>query len=471
MSTLRSLLAIHGSLDYAILRSDDPRVAETVDLFLPGASANTEWYREIESFMFTTAAGGARTVPDPVVAMNEINSARDTQPPTIPEMSRLLYGVGAIIRLKKVVPSSNVPRLDEGTANRNLLADVLALAGPGTFGTNRSNLTDDKLNETVNRFADEFTSWTAWYAVTQAMTNAGVLSAEVAAVPLCKASVVTVNGIESVVVDTEFSSDYVSLNKVKSVVDPRNWHNNYPGFFCETKGKGRRADYWRKMLETVGVCDVPFSRRLVTMLKFFKSETNGPVTYEARLDYDLNDPIPDPAGDGQITVDRGFINMWATNEDKNPALSGVFVRTRKVAHITGLRPYTLKRFVCIFGYAFGAMEMLFGSAKKDPDELVGYYPWIDRPEDDIKEEPTSSTAKPTPAPAPSSNTVASTAIKMWVACAEDLTVKNLDLADKWMAGQLSVAELAEYSAEVGARIAGDPWKFIQAIRQPKGGGK
>ena len=277
------------------------------------------------------------------------------------------------------------------------------------------------------------------------------------------------SGIESVVVDTEFSSDDVTLNGVKSVVDPRNWDNNYPDFFCSTVGKGRRPDYWRRMLETVGTCDIPGSRRLVTMLKFFKSEINGPGKYEARVDYDLNDPIPDPAGDGQITVDRGFINMWTTNTPGNPALPGVFVRTRKVAHITGLRPYTLKRFVCIFGYAFGAMEMLFGPAKKDPADHVGYYPWTDRPEDDKKEEQASHSAKPTPAP--SNNTVASTAIKMWVACVEDLTVKNLDLYDKWMAGQLTVAELAEYSTEVGARIASDPWKFMQAISQPKGGGK
>jgi hypothetical protein len=49
-------------------------------------------------------------------------------------------------------------------------------------------------------------------------------------------------------------------------------------------------------------------------------------------------------------------------------------------------------------------------------------------------------------------------------------VKNLDLYDKWMSGQLTLAELAEHSAEVGARFVGDPWKFMQAISQPKGGG-
>ena len=53
---------------------------------------------------------------------------------------------------------------------------------------------------------------------------------------------------------------------------------------------------------------------------------------------------------------------------------------------------------------------------------------------------------------------------------EVLTAKNLDLADKWMAGQLTLTDLADYSAQVGARVASDPWKLLQAISKPKGGG-
>jgi hypothetical protein len=56
-------------------------------------------------------------------------------------------------------------------------------------------------------------------------------------------------------------------------------------------------------------------------------------------------------------------------------------------------------------------------------------------------------------------------------CVQELSVKQFDLADKWLAGQLTVADLTQFSAEVGARIASDPWKFLQAISQPKGDGK
>src|SRR4051812_6078316 len=132
MSTLRAILEIYGSLDAAVIQSDDPLIAETVDLLLPGASTNTEWYREIESFMFSTPRGGARTEPDPINALREINDARIRRDhgPTIPELSRLVYGLGANVRLQSVRPTWPVPRLYEGDTNRPLLADVLALVGP-----------------------------------------------------------------------------------------------------------------------------------------------------------------------------------------------------------------------------------------------------------------------------------------------------------------------------------------------------
>jgi hypothetical protein len=269
-----------------------------------------------------------------------------------------------------------------------------------------------------------------------------------------------VDGIESVIVDTEFSSMKVSLNDVKHVADARNWDDNYHSFFCNMEPKGRRPDNWLKVLETVGFCDIPGSRSLRTMLKYYKSEKDGPDSFEARLDFDLNDPIPDSEGDGLITVDRGYINMFALGGD--PAKPGVSVRSRKVAHINGIRPYTQKRFVCLFGYAYAAMDMLFGSALDPPKNVR---PWKDPPEEQPQAKPSSTSA-----PAQSSNSVASTAIKMMAECAQDLSTRNLDLYDKWLSGQLTSADLADYSAEVSARIASDPWKFMQAISRPNGGG-
>jgi len=159
--------------------------------------------------------------------------------------------------------------------------------------------------------------------------------------------------------------------------------------------------------------------------------------------------------------------MW-TKDKGDPDQPPVYVRTRKVCHINGMRPYTMKRFVCVFGYAFIVAEMLFGSALHPKANAV---PW----EDSKTEQPGNPSGQPPGGggkhPPPSDNSAASTAIKMVAECVEDLTAKQFDLADKWMAGQLTVADLAQYGAEVGARIASDPWKFIQAITQPNGGGK
>jgi hypothetical protein len=324
----------------------------------------------------------------------------------------------------------------------------------------------------VDVFVNEFNDWKDWYKVAQKLATDGykVLTTDAASVPLCLPSVITVDGIESVVIDAELSSTKVSLNALKAVVDPRNWKKDCPSFFCGMEYKGLRTDGWRKVLEHVGFCDLDESitPRLHTMLKFYKSTVNGPLKHEARLDYDLNDPVLIPPGDGKITVDRGFINMWSTTG--NPAEKGVAVRTRKVAHIEGLRPYTMKRFVCIFGYGFAVAEMLFGSALDYKGGDTDFTPWEDSatetPEQgsQASQQQCEGTSKE---PHPD-NSVASTAIAMAAKCVQDLSVKQFDLADKWLAGQLTVEDLTQYTAEVGARIASDPWKFIQAISKPKG---
>ena len=58
MSTLRAILEFQGCLDTAVLVTQDPRVMETADAFLPGTSANAQWYQEIEAFMLPRGADG-----------------------------------------------------------------------------------------------------------------------------------------------------------------------------------------------------------------------------------------------------------------------------------------------------------------------------------------------------------------------------------------------------------------------------
>ena len=472
MSTLQAILELQGSLDTAVIRSADPMVPEIADAFLPGASSNPGWYREIQAFMFPGGGDhGVDADADPITALENLVAEQhgDRPAPTIPEAARLIFSLGAVIRLTGQVPTEPYFRSDPAADfNSGLLDEVFSLVAPPSHSSDdggaRGTMTD-----VVELFREEFTGWRAWYTVANQLVEMELLRAEIATVPMCLPSVVTIDGIESVVVDTELSTDAVSLNALKAVVDPRNWHKDYPDFFCAMEYKGLRSDGWRKVLEHVGFCDIDpdISPRLHTMLKFYKSTVNGPDRYEARLDYDLNDPVLIPPGDGKITVDRGFINMWSTKND--PAQKGVGVRTRKVAHIEGLRPYTMKRFVCAFGYGFAVAEMLFGSAAEYKAGNTGYTPWED-PATETPEQGTQASQLQGPGTGPTphaDNSVASTAISMIAKCVQDLSVKQFDLADKWLAGQLTVEDLAQHTADIGARIASDPWKFIQAISQPK----
>lgn len=481
MSTLRAILEMQGCLDTAVVVTQDPRVMEIVDAFLPDSSANSQWYQEIEAFMFRPGgdAGGEgdgpRTTADPVNALQDFQEGvvSGGPPPTPLEASRLIYGIGAVIHLTRTVQIASMPFSDPSAdeLGQSLLADVFALTGGQAFEQRAEFFSVDDIDVIAELFASQFNSWKDWIPVSQQLVTLGVLTQNAADIPLCNACVITYDGIQSVVVDSVLSSNQVSLNALKAVVDPRNWHDDDPSFFCAMQYEGLRTDGWRRVLETVGFCSYPtaISPRLVTMLKFFKTTVNpnGPGRYEARLDYELNDPFPTPPGDGKITVDHGFINMW-TGDNGDPNQPPVYVRTRKVCHIDGLRPYTMKRFVCLSGYAFIVANMLFGSAlNPDPNAVA----WADSPNEqpsDLDEQPPGGSGAQAP---PSDNSVASTAISMVAKCVEELTVKQFDLADKWMSGQLTVAELAQHSAEVGARIASEPWKFIQAITQPKGGGK
>jgi hypothetical protein len=179
-----------------------------------------------------------------------------------------------------------------------------------------------------------------------------------------------------------------------------------------------------------------------------------PAPDQATLQYDLDTSGLPTLGDGQIKVDRGFIKMWATG---NP---GVWVRTRKIVHIEGLWPPAQAMFICMFGYAFMAAEMLFGNATNPPANSV---PWQDSP-GSATGSTGSGTSTAAPA-APAGGNMASTTTQVWLDCLNDLANKNLQLSSKWFKNELTVDDLVTYTQDVGAEIASAPWRLIQALSQ------
>src|SRR5262249_22027791 len=146
------------------------------------------------------------------------------------------------------------------------LAVALAAVGPEGISHDDRRLQALSFQDQVSyRFPNRH----SFYAFRSYAADQHWIVEETLKIPLCETSIVTIDGIESVVVDTETSSDDVSLNDLKAVVNPYNWHDNYPDFFCDMIRCTRpdRGDGWRRVLEVVGFCKYG-GLNLRTMLKY-----------------------------------------------------------------------------------------------------------------------------------------------------------------------------------------------------------
>ncbi len=332
---------------------------------------------------------------------------------------------------------------------------ALAAVGPESISE------EDRLAQSVNlqhEVAFRFPNRQSFYDFRAYAASQEWIVEETLGVPLCQAAIVNIDGIESVVVDTEASSDKVSLNRLKAVVNPYNWHKNYPDFFCDMIACRRpeRDDGWRRVLEQVGFCKFG-GKPLRTMLKYFTTEEN---LYEARLDYDLDEPRG-PEGDGQVTVDRGFINMWSLH--KNPDQDGVKVRTRKVVHINGILPYAQARLVCITGYASASNEFLFGAASNPPPNPKEFKFYAVPPATETE----ADNVKAGGAGAAPADHVGTTAVKLWTDTVRDLTTNYFDFAGKWVTGNVRAEDVADYTKQVTSRLAKAPVDFLDAVSKPR----
>lgn len=452
MAVLRHLLELYGALDHALVQSDDPEVHERVDNLLPGASANKGWYDELHGFLSNDRTAPPSDISDPSEAIKKI-AAHQEPKLTTPQKSRLFFAIAAHAGLRKVAPNNALPHLTTPEFVESL-ARGLAVVGPGGTPYDQLSLTEQQdLRHHIDAIGDKFKQRHQYAEICEDGKN-DFLDPAVADVGLCHTSIVTVDGIQCVVVDTEIESDTISLQRLKAIVDPRNWHKDYHEFFLNMEPFGpRRRDEWGRVRETVGLADDVLIRQLVTALKYYKSEDEDKNA--ARVEYDLDDPTPS-WGDGQVLVDRGFINMRAKGD---PDTGGVHVRTRKVVHIRGLEPYTQQRLVCVTGYGTASKDFLFGAAEQPKPGVV---PWHKPPTalDPPKRR------KPQPAPGEPTSHVAQAVATVLSDCVEDLANQNLAVLEKWTTGTLDFTGLANYSKDVSGRLMSAPWEFLQALNDP-----
>ena len=126
--------------------------------------------------------------------------------PTIPESSRLMYGLGAVIHLTQVVsagPGAAVRGPDRGGVSHESARHGVRTHRSGRTPTKRAPTFGPGSRQSSASFA-EFNGWEDWYETRRSgWCDSGSSPREAASVPLCQAVVVKVKGIDSVVIDTE----------------------------------------------------------------------------------------------------------------------------------------------------------------------------------------------------------------------------------------------------------------------------
>lgn len=470
---VRDILEVFGAIDRAARESDDADVLAAAEKLMPGLSAaNPDWYGELERKYFPA---DVRTEPNLDRALTGIatwDADENTGRLTPAQKARLWYGISAAERLRAVA-SNSLPALDNSGADFSeaLVGSLAALApyespSAGDRQGNARTARDDGLLQGV---ASAFVRASDFDRVVRpAAVASPIRGGEKMTAPLCQTAVVTVDGYQSVIVDTKFNSADISLNQLKAIVNPFNWDEDYSKLFVDMQEQtpGILPDNWRQVLETVRLIG---DTTLRTPLKFFPYMAS-PTELEMNYDLDMSNF---EAGDRQVRVDRGFINVTVTNPANNPSQGGVRVVTRKVVHIEGISAFAQARLVCIGGYGTASADFLLGSAANPPATPAEF----DYPTKKGQPDPTEKPAAPAEEPstvvprATATTHFVPAAVDAWTECAQDLTNGYFDVAQKWLSGSLTLNDVADYTARVSGELASSPWKYLQAMTTPRSPGR
>jgi hypothetical protein len=451
MDPVRQILAIFGAIDHAIKDSDDPNLLAAADALLPGASANRGWYATLQA-----ALGPEVTLDEPNLLGALENIAGGTgadNPLAQSQKARLLYGLSTLARLQSVAPGIAVTSFTEPGEKKfaDALHGTLAAIAP-----RKTKQDVAKRQQFLTSVAENFRTWRDFDGSVRPLAEENLRSGESLDAPLCRTAIVTVDDLPCVLIDTEFTSERVSLGDLKNIVNPFNWDEDYPGFFraMRAQNPGTLAGGWGRVLEEVRLVE---GFDLTTPLKFFPYQDKE-RPWEASLEYDLDKPALSP--DPRVLVDRGYIRMTA-RDHKNPKSKGVSVKTRKIVHITGIPPWAQARLVCLCGYGTSSADFLLRAAENPPKDP---HPFLYR-EDDSHPDNDPST---TPSSAPIHYVPA--AVEAWTEVVQDVTNSYLDLTEKWLSGGLSFSDMADHCRRVYGDVGSAPWNYLQDMMTPRSPG-
>jgi hypothetical protein len=466
MSNVHSLLAIYSALDRMVL--EDPELGSIIDRYLPGTAGNAGWSEEIRRFL-SDPGQPLPEYPNVDDAIRDIVGAEDTsgeegdsevneEQPTASELSRLAYAIGVLSRLRGGTTISDAALIEglsaivpEGQDQRQAAADLLVLF--------RANL----------RERDD------WQAVMLQAQADGLVKPLIARIPLCRTRLKTAHGQLCVVLTTDFTDDTATLNELKGVVDPLNWWRCL-SFFCDMKAlsKPTRTDGWSRVLEICSTtCGVPKTPVMKTPLKYWKGPQDTQAAQleppAAWVNYELDDtPVTKFEGDGRVLVDEGFIKMYSTSGD--PATNGVRVVTKKVVCFRELSEIAIAILACVSGYGNQGMDMLLeGIKRRAANKGVGWTEW--KASEASTETPTAPGDQNKPAdisvpsdPSRPSRRAITLAVEMANDCIDEFAKKSTTVASKMATGTMPIPEMIALNTEFLTRLATDPWRYLDRLR-------
>jgi hypothetical protein len=468
---LQALLALYGALDQAVIRGG-PAVEATVERYLPGSTgANVGWYDELLGFLAAGTNVSSRTAEEPPAppnlsdALTILQNQRDglgaARPPlTELQLSRMVYALGALSQL----PDDYLPPEWETS-----FSDTLAIAGPlEAVQAYKFGGTPPGGDDLLALLQSQFRGRNDFTHVMKYAAQHGWVAQLVAAMPQCETKAKWVSGHLCVVVTTDFGNPQVSLDQLEDVIDPLNWAKCLP-VFCDMEEYPDRPDGWSRVLEHWGIiCPIP---QMVTPIKYWKGQgtTNPPSSQpSAWVDYALDDdPAPGEVGDGQMVVDQGFIRMTSTVG--NAGAAGVRVRTKKVAGFRNLAFFPAALFACVMGYGYEGLQMMFGGVASRASNPAGWTNWTPSIPTGVSgiTQP-GQPGQPATGADPTSLAVA-LAVQMANECIDEMSKKSAAIAAKWASGVVPVAETISYTADMTARLATDPWRYMARLRNPTQG--
>jgi hypothetical protein len=322
-----------------------------------------------------------RFTPAEFEALHRHGMASEPDPPppdklTLSTLARAIYGGAVITRLEEpvAVEPASCPTVKLAFAGQDFvtircpgdpvpedpLSRLLDLATPRYVGIDVMPTRGPNMRTRIARSRDLDRGLAGWKSFMGSMNFLSIEPRVANYPPPCVGKLRDIDGQCCAVVTTEIFDDNVQLDALEAIVDPRNWHQDLPTFFCAMEPRPENPGGWNQVLECVSTECAEY--KLKTALKYWNAERGDHGIY---INYDLAD---DRHGDtGLVEVDSGYI--WIT-----AAGDGIRIKTSKALKICGMSPTATAALACFSGWAQVGIDMLVNAALNPHQGAINFDP-------------------------------------------------------------------------------------------------